>query len=367
MDKVTSNGQHPARRRNEFMRGLYFPGDRDVAFIELPDPTPGQGEVIVEMKASGMCGSDLHGYRRAKNSPGSPLHQFHTGPVVCGHEPCGVIAAIGPGVPADAGKLGDRVMVHHYAACGFCNECRAGWPQLCETKPVRVYGMNDHGGHARFIRVAASTLVPLPEELSFVAGAAISCGTGTAYGALRRLELTGRDTLAVFGQGPVGLAATQLATAMGAKVIALDINAARRAFGKTFGADEVIDPSEVDAVQRIKDLTHGRGATHSLDTTGASSARLAAVQCVAPWGKACLVGEGGSLTVDVSPDLLRKQATIIGSWTFSSIWQAECTRFIAERGVDVDAIFTHRWSLDEAQEAYKLFDQQGSGKGVFVF
>lgn len=349
------------------MRGLYFPGDHEVAFVELPDPTPGPGEVVVEMKASGMCGSDLHGYRRAKNGPPGPLHQFHTGPVVCGHEPCGVIAAIGPGVPEGAGKVGDRVMVHHYAACGFCDECRAGWPQLCRTRPVRVYGLNDHGGHARYIKVAATTLVPLPDELSFVSGAAISCGTGTAYGALRRLELTGRDTLAVFGQGPVGLAATQLATAMGARVIALDINATRRDFAKTFGANEVIDPSTDNPVERVKELTRGLGASHSLDTTGASAARLAAVQSVAPWGKACMVGEGGTLTVDVSPDLLRRQATIMGSWTFSTIWQAECARFIVERGIDVDALFTHEWSLEQAAEAYRLFDQQNAGKGVFVF
>jgi threonine dehydrogenase-like Zn-dependent dehydrogenase len=349
------------------MRGLYFPGDRKVAFVDLPDPTPGAGEVVLELKASGMCGSDLHPYRREKNTPATTLRSIHAGPVVCGHEPCGVIVAIGAGVAPEAGMIGDRVMVHHYAACGVCSECRAGWPQLCHTNAVRVYGINDHGGHAKYIKVAAITLIPLPEELSFIAGAAICCGTGTAYGALRRLELTGRDTVAVFGQGPVGLAATQLASAMGARVIAADINPARRDFAKTFGAAEVVDPAAVDPAERIRELTRGRGATHSIDTTGVASARLSAVRCLAPWGKACMVGEGGTLTVDVSPDLLRKQATVMGSWTFSSIWQAECARFVVDRGVDVDAIFTHQWKLEDAEQAYRLFDQQSTGKGAFVF
>ena len=115
-------------------------------------------------------------------------------------------------------------MVHHYKGCTVCNHCRSGWSQLCQEEPVLVYGNNAHGGHARYLKVPAFTLVPLRDELSFAAGAAIACGTGTAYGALRRLNLSGNDTIALFGQGPVGLSATQLAAAMGARVIALDVS-----------------------------------------------------------------------------------------------------------------------------------------------
>ena len=97
-------------------------------------------------------------------------------------------------------------MVHHYQGCTQCDHCRSGWQQLCQEVPVKVYGGNAHGGHARYLKVPANTMVPLPEELSFTAGAAISCGSGTAYGALRRMNVSGRDTIAIFGQGPVGLA-----------------------------------------------------------------------------------------------------------------------------------------------------------------
>src|SRR5437867_12997164 len=97
--------------------------------------------------------------------------------------------------------------------------------------------MTGNGAHAPYMVVPASTLVPMPDAISFEEGAAISCGTGTAYGALKRLDVSGRDTLAVFGQGPVGLSATQLGTAMGARVVAVDIAAERRRLAKEFGAD----------------------------------------------------------------------------------------------------------------------------------
>ena len=119
----------------------------------------------------------------------------------------------------------------------------------------------------KYLKVPANTLVPLPEELSFTAGAAISCGSGTAYGALRRMNVSGRDTIAIFGQGPVGLAGTQFAKAMGARVIALDINPQRLERAKEFGADEVVDPGSNDPVAAIKDLTHGRYADLTLDTS----------------------------------------------------------------------------------------------------
>src|SRR5665213_2189984 len=94
-----------------------------------------------------------------------------------------------------------------------CNHCSSGWQQLCQEVPVKVYGNNAHGGHAQYLKVPANTLVPLPDELSFSAGAAIACGSGTAYSELRRMNLSGNDTIAIFGQGPVGLAATQYAKA----------------------------------------------------------------------------------------------------------------------------------------------------------
>jgi threonine dehydrogenase-like Zn-dependent dehydrogenase len=260
-----------------------------------------------------------------------------------------------------------RAMQHHYRGCGVCPHCSTGWMQLCAEGVEEVYGVTGHGAHARYMLCPARTLVPLPEGLSFEAGAAISCGTGTAWGALRRLGLRGDHTIAVFGQGPVGLSATQLAAAMGARVIALDTSAERLARAEEFGADALINPAETpDVVDAVRSLTHGLGAHLSLDASSSPEARAQAVRCVRTWGKACFVGEGGSVTLDVSTDLLRRQVTLIGSWTFSTVGQAECARYIADRGIDVDRLFTHRWRLEQAEEAYRVFDAQTSGKGVIL-
>ncbi|MCG6876809.1 MAG: zinc-binding dehydrogenase [Betaproteobacteria bacterium] len=351
------------------MRGVVFLGDRELEIREFPDPTPGPGEVVLQMKASGMCGSDLHVYRAPRQGTKAATSLGLGGkgePVIAGHEPCGVVVARGPDVPDAMAPMGARVMDHHYAGCGVCPHCRVGWSQLCRGG-ITVYGVTGHGGHAHFLKVPARTLVPLPDELTFEEGAAVSCGTGTAYGALRRMRLGGHHTLAVFGQGPVGLSATLIGAAMGARVIALDVSLERLALAKDFGADATVNPNEADPVAAIRDLTRGEGVHMAIECSSAPSARQAAVRSVRTWGTACFVGEGGSVSLDVSPDLLRRQVTLIGSWTFSSVGQEECARFIAERKIPLGKLITHRFKLDEAADAYRLFDTQTTGKGVIAF
>jgi len=337
------------------MKAVVFTGDRTLELMDVPDPTPGPGEVVLEIKASGMCGSDLHQYRAPRKEKLN----------IAGHEPCGIVAAVGAGVSEAQAKVGDRVMDHHYSGCGVCKHCRDGWSQMCLEGTI-VYGGVGDGAHAKYMLVPAHTVVKLPDALSFKTGAAISCGTGTAYGALKRLDLAGDETIAIFGQGPVGLSATQLAKAMGARVIALDISEERRDLAVKFGADEVVDPLANDVVEAIRDLTHGEGAQKSLDCSSNPEARRAAVQAVRTWGTACFVGETGEVTLDVSNDLLRRQVTLVGSWTFSKNGQADCAEFVADRKIDVDSLFTHEFTLDQADEAYKLFDTQTTGKGVFL-
>src|SRR5213596_2905998 len=222
------------------MKGIVFLGNRKLEIQDFPDPTPGPGEVVIAIKASGMCGSDLHPYRALGNAAAALGLGAGGEPVIAGHEPCGVVAARGPGVPEDEAPTGARVMNHHYKGCGRCKHCRVGWYQLCRAG-ITVYGMTGHGGQAAFMKVPAFTLVPLADELSFEEGAAISCGTGTAYGALKRIDVSGRDTLVVFGQGPVGLSATMLGRAMGARVIAVDVSPERLKLAKDFGAAEIVN------------------------------------------------------------------------------------------------------------------------------
>ncbi|MBB3526965.1 zinc-dependent alcohol dehydrogenase family protein [Rhizobium sp. BK456] len=339
------------------MQGIVFTGDCGVRLADFPDPTPGPGEVVLEIKASGMCGSDLHQYRSAPGVISAEL--------IRGHEPCGVVVAVGPGSVAPHARIGARVMVHHYAGCAGCQQCNSGWPQMCEEVPVTVYGIDGHGAHAPFMKVRADTLVPLDERLSFVAGAAISCGTGTAWGAFERMGLTGRDAVAVFGQGPVGLSATLIAKAQGAKVIAVDIDEERLAVARAFGADHIVNPGKEDVVEAVKEHTQGKGASKVLETSGAVQASLDAVRVARAWGTIGLVGLGAEFKMTLS-QVLRRQLNVVASWTMSIQAQRACADFVMERGIDLDQLFTQRWRLDQAEEAYRLFNKQSSGKGVFI-
>ena len=348
------------------MKGVVFTGNSTLRLADVADPTPGPNDVVLEIKASGLCGSDLKLYRPPAGAAFKALGLKDSGkPVIAGHEPCGVVAAVGSDVSDRHVRVGDRVLVHHYGGCNTCPHCRTGWTQMCEAG-AEVYGVTADGGHAPYMKVQAGAVMPLPEELSFSTGAAISCGTGTAYGALVRLGVSARDTIAIVGQGPVGLSATQLARAMGARVIAVDISPERAQRASAFGADHAIDASTIDPVEAIRELTRGKGVTRALDTSGAAAGRAAAVRATAPWGAVCFVGEGGEVTLNVSPDIIRKQLTITGSWTTSSTGLADCARFIADRGLPVDDLFTDRWTLDQAEEAYRVFDAQASGKAVFI-
>jgi D-arabinose 1-dehydrogenase-like Zn-dependent alcohol dehydrogenase len=356
------------------MRGVVFRGNRELEVLNFPDPAPGPGEVVVEIKASGLCGSDLKFYR---DPPEAALKALgfkdfasrglaEVPAIIAGHEPCGVVAEVGAGVDPRAWQVGDRVMVFHYKGCGFCDMCRTGWTQMC-VHGATIYGATAHGGHATYLVVPAETLVPLPDEITFSAGAAIACGTGTAFGALKRADVTARDTVAVFGLGPIGQSAIQFAAAMGAEVIAVDIAADRLARARELGADHVIDFSVSDAVESIREITGGRGATVSIESSGAPAARAAGTRCLGPWGRIVLVGLGGNLDLDVSPDIVIKQISIIGSYTFSNVGMGECARFVARHGIDVDALFTDRWSVEDAAAAYIEFDKQVRGTAVIEF
>ena len=348
------------------MQGVVFLGGRKLEIRDFPDPTPGPRDVVLEIKASGMCGSDLHQYRADPQPEGAVTGGIkRVAGTIGGHEPCGVVVAVGSGVTDKDARIGQRVMNHHYEGCGGCKHCRGGWTQMCLDGTI-VYGSGANGGHAKYMRAPVDSLIPLPDSLSFETGAAVSCGTGPAYGALKRVNLQGGETIAIFGQGPVGLSATQLAVAMGARVIAVDVSPERLQLAKEFGAQELINGRNNDTVAAIRDLTHGEGAHKTLDASSAPDARAATVRAVRSWGTACFVGERGQVTLDVSPDLLRRQVTLVGSWTFSRQGQADCAEFVADNKVDVDKLFTHRWKLDQAEEAYKLFDQQTTGKAVIM-
>ena len=241
--------------------------------------------------------------------------------------------------------------------------CRVGYTQMCRVHH-EVYGYTKDGGHEDFMLAPASTCVALPESLSFADGAACACGTGTAFHAVKRLGISGVDTIAIVGQGPVGLSATMFAAALGAKVIAVDVIAERLELAKKLGADVTIDASKDGTVEAVRELTGGDGADATLEATGIPEARINAVDSVRHWGRVCFVGEGGLTSFDVSRQIIHRQLTIYGSWTFSLGGLAEVARFVVDSQVPLRDLITHRFPLDQAVEAYRLFDEGKTGKVV---
>jgi threonine dehydrogenase-like Zn-dependent dehydrogenase len=318
--------------------------------------------VLLAMKASSICGSDIRAIYREHLGHGPEAYQG----VVAGHEPCGEVVAVGPGCKRL--EVGDRVVVYHISGCGLCEECRAGYFIGCTDPSRAAYGWQRDGGHADFLLAEENTCLPLPESLSFVDGALVSCGFGTAYEALLRLDVSGRDSLLVTGLGPVGLAAAMLARAMGVgAVVGTDVSAERRDLALRLGlVDEALDAGE-GAEDRLTELSAGAGWTATVDCSGNAAARSLALSQTANRGRCAFVGEGGSVGFDVSPLLIHKQVTLHGSWVTSVGHMADLLAQLDRWQLHPEVVVTDRFPLERAGEAYELADRGTSGKVVITF
>lgn len=341
------------------MRGVVFPGDGRAEVRDFPEPQPGPGQVVVRMKASGLCGSDLHMYRRtAAERAGDDT--------IPGHEPSGIVHELGHG--AGGVKVGDRVSVYHYLGCGRCRHCNAGDIMHCADR--RGYGGAIHGSHGDFILTDARNCLPLPEGLSFADGAIMACGAGTAFSSMRKLRVSGEDTIVVFGQGPVGLNGLLIAKALGGRVIGVEPVAERRALSAQLGADEVINPSGTDVIAAVRDLTDGRGADMAFETSGSSAGRRTAVECLRLRGRAVFVGLGPS-NVDGDPfdsfagRIVTQELTLMGSYVMPIRMYPDMVNLIVRHGIALDKMVTHRFSINDAPEAFRLFDTGRTGKVIF--
>ena len=342
----------PAAGLPATMLGVVLPGGRRVETREVPVPVPGHGQVLLAIQASSICGSDLRAIYREHLGRGA---EAYTG-VIAGHEPAGIVVAAGPG--AERFGPGDRVAVYHIAGCGVCPECRSGSMVACTGASRAAHGWQRDGGHAPYMLAEERTLVPLPEPLTFADGACVACGFGTAYEALCRLRVSGRDRLLVTGLGPVGLAVGLLGRLLGAReILGSDPSPPRRALAVQLGA--------VDAAHDPGDLApDGIGADASVDCSGAAPARLLALEGLRRFGRCAFVGEGGDVTIDVSRQLIHKDITLIGSWVTSVARMEELTGVLARAGLHPDMTVTHRFGLDRAADAYALADSGTAGKVV---
>jgi threonine dehydrogenase-like Zn-dependent dehydrogenase len=346
---------------DETMQGVLLPGQRQVVIDTFSRPEPGHGQVLVKMKASSICGSDIRAIYREHLGHGPEAYQN----VIAGHEPCGQIVAVGPGCKRF--KEGDRVILYHISGCGVCNDCREGYMISCTSTQRAAYGWQRDGGHADYVVAEETTCVALPDELSYVDGALVACGFGTAYEALRRVGVSGRDRVLITGLGPVGLAAGLLAKALGApQVIGTDVSEARMAFAQQIGAVDHAVLSNEQALDQIKALTDGHGCEVSIDCSGAPAARVLALQGTRRWGRSAMVGEGNRIDFDVSQTIIHNQITIYGSWVTSLGHMEELVENLVKWNLKPEITVTHRFRLDQAAEAYRIADEGQSGKVCIV-
>ncbi len=344
------------------MNGVVLPGNSTVERVEKDVPEPGPGQVLLAMKASSICGSDIRAIYREHLGHGPEAYQG----VVAGHEPSGQVVAVGP----ECRKLqvGDRVAVYHIAGCGVCDECSGGYMIGCTSPHRAAYGWQRDGGHAEYLLAEERTCLPLPDQLSYLDGALVSCGFGTAYEALLRLDVSGRDTLLVTGLGPVGLAAAMLGRALGAgPIIGTDIAPERLAVAAQLGLVDHAILAGDEAAAQIADLTGGHGCAATVDCSGSAPARLLALRSTRTWGRCAFVGEGGQVTLDVSQELIHRQITLHGSWVTSLRHMSELLQNLVRWKLRPDVTVTDTFALADAGKAYELADAGTAGKVALVF
>jgi threonine dehydrogenase-like Zn-dependent dehydrogenase len=348
------------------MRGAILPGNDTAVLQEYPLPVPGPGQVLIRTGAGGVCGSDIKFiYHKHLTSEIFPDTVYKG--VICGHEPCGQIVQVGPEVKKF--KVGDRILVYHIQGCGVCSNCRAGYFIQCSDHTKhRAYGWQRDGAMADFVLVDESTAVALPEPLTYIDGALISCGFGTAYEGLRRAQVNGGDDLLVVGLGPVGMAAGIIGKLiLGARrLIGVEPTASRVEFVKSLGVFDDIVTGTDDPVAEVKKLTNGRGADVTVDASGSAPGRSIALDSVAEWGRVSFLGEGGDVHSEVSDTMLHKQITIHASWVTSVSAMENLTRLLADKAVHPEMVVSHRLPLSKVDEGYALAAAGVAGKVVIL-
>jgi threonine dehydrogenase-like Zn-dependent dehydrogenase len=317
---------------------------------------------LVKTKATTICGSDIRAIYREHTGKGAEGYQN----VIAGHEPCGQVVEEGPGIRRF--KKGSRVIVYHISGCGVCHDCRMGYMISCSSPLRAAYGWQRDGGMADYILCDEKDLVELPDSLSYADGAQVACGFGTVYEAIQKIGVSGTDSVLVVGLGPVGLATLMLCRAMGAQqLIGIESNPYRIDLAKKLNlADKIFTPGPGN-VEEIKALTGGNGVEKAFDCSASDAGRATAIRAARQWGKIAFVGEGGEVHFNPSPDIIHPQKSIYGSWV-TSIWLMEnLVEELVRWKMHPDTLVTHRFSLDRADEAYKLMASGNCGKVAVCF
>ena len=338
------------------MKAAVWHGRRDVRIEDIPEPpSPGPGEVKIQVGWCGICGTDLHEYAAGPifTQVGTP-HPVSgkMAPLVAGHEFAGVIVEVGPGVKS--AKVGDRVAPSPLLSCWQCEYCKQGRPELCSS--IGFLGCHADGAFAEYVNVVAETgretipvLYKLPDSVSLEAGALVE-PLSVAVKAMHSGNVLLGQNVAVIGAGPIGLCTIEAARAAGAKqIIAVEPAETRRHFACKVGATAALDPTTQDAVQEIKNLTNGLGVDCAIECVGAEAPLKEALGAIRKGGRVVVVGIFEKPALTDYFDVVFFDKTLIGSFAYSDHFKIT-TELLANGSLQAEPLITGRITLDDLVE-----------------
>ena len=331
------------------MQAAVYRGVNDVRLETVPVPQIGPGEMLVRVHSCGVCGTDLK-----KISTGS-----HSAPRIFGHETSGVVAAVGEGVTCYG--PGDRVMVFHHIPCRECFYCKHKTFAQCATyKRVGcTAGFEPSGGgFAEYVRVmdwiVEHGTVRIPDGVSFEQACFVE-PVNTCMKGIEALRLERGETVLAIGQGPIGIILSVLARRAGARLITSDLYAERLRIGASFGLEQSIDASRANVVERVRELSEGRGADAVILAVGGNSLIRTAMDSARPGGRVLLFAQTqhGEAVIDPAA-ICVDEKTLVGSYSASVDLQEESVRFVMNREMDLERLISHRFPLTESTQALEL-------------
>jgi len=327
-----------------------------LVMADIPRPEPSVGEVLIQVKAASICGTDLH----IRNWD-SWAAEHAVPPVTVGHEMCGIVVEHGPGVTDP--PIGTLVSVESHVVCGVCSWCRTGKGHLCPK--TRILGVHRDGVFADFVAVPAENAWPDPPDMP-LSVASLQENFGNAVHTVSVPDVNGRKVL-VTGCGPVGVMAVAAAKALGARsVYATDVSAFRLGMARSMGADATFDAANVDVVAAVLDATDGEGVDVLLEMSGAPRAIDDGFRVLKPGGEAALLGlTSAPITFDIDDRIIFKGATVHGI-VGRRLWDTwyRMRALLRSGSVNLEPMVTHRLALDDYDTAFELMASGNTGKVV---
>ena len=317
---------------------------------DVPVPEIQEDEVLVQVEAVGLCGSDIHiVFEGVTPTPFKPM--------ILGHEPSGVVARIG--LRVEGWELGDRVVVDPLLFCGSCRNCITGHTEVCLNK--KLIGVQGEGALAEYVAIPAKNLVHLPESVPSTVGAIITDAIATPFHALvDRAALKAGETVAIYGAGGVGLHAVQIAKLLGAaQIFVVEIREEQLERAKGLGADVTINPEDTSPVEAILEATEGLGVDVAAEFVGLEQTIAQSVESVLPGGRVVVAGLGPDPIKTVPPTVfVRDQISLLGSYAFTKRNIEQLVDLAATGRLNLEDSITHTFPLEKVNTGLEYLHEK---------